>query len=177
MTATVSLQYTLVTTVYFRQTLTESLTVKKAVTAGEGLTAPDADLYIRSDSGILRLILKEMQYWTGSDNQTTNTELTFDADGKATFTLKDGQSMEILNIGEGVEYTVKEINLPDGFTSDAADNTKTGTVSGTDENNIVTFTNTYNVTPVTTDDLESVLAELRASQAVISRQMTNLYLP
>ena len=91
---------------------------------------------------------------TGSDNQTTNTELTFDADGKATFTLKDGQSMEILNIGEGVEYTVKEINLPAGFTSDAADNTKIGTVSGTDADNVVTFTNTYNVTPVTTDGLE-----------------------
>ena len=61
--------------------------------------------------------------------------------------------MEILNIGEGVDYTVKEINLPAGFTSDQADNTKTGTVSGTDEDNVVTFTNTYNVTEVTTKDL------------------------
>ena len=130
----------------------ESLTVKKAVTAGEGLTAPDADFTFEVTVAS-KADTKGDAILTGSDNQTTNTELTFDADGKATFTLKDGQSMEILNIGEGVEYTVKEINLPDGFTSDAADNTKTGTVSGTDENNIVTFTNTYNVTPVTTDDL------------------------
>lgn len=130
----------------------KSLTVEKEVTTSNSLTAPDADFTFevtvasKADTAGDAIL-------TGSDNQTTNTELTFDADGKATFTLKDGQSMEILNIGEGVEYTVKEINLPAGFTSDAADNTKTGTVSGTDENNIVTFTNTYNVTPVTTDDL------------------------
>ena len=52
-----------------------------------------------------------------------------------------------------MNYTVKEINLPAGFTSDQADNTKTGTVSGTDADNVVTFTNTYNVTEVTTEDL------------------------
>lgn len=130
----------------------KSLTVKKEVTAGDGLTAPDADFTFevtvasKADTAGDAIL-------TGSDGQTTKTELTFGADGKATFTLKDGQSMEILNIGEGVEYTVTEINLPAGFTSDAADNTKTGTVSDTDENNIVTFTNTYNVTSVTTDDL------------------------
>ncbi|HIW39935.1 MAG TPA: VWA domain-containing protein [Candidatus Eubacterium pullicola] len=130
----------------------KSLTVEKDVTAGEGLTAPDADFTFEVTVAS-KADTKGDAILTGSDGQTTKTELTFDADGKATFTLKDGQSMEILNIGEGVAYTVKEINLPAGFTSDAADNTKTGTVSGTDENNIVTFTNTYNVTPVTTDDL------------------------
>ena len=130
----------------------ESLTVKKAVTAGEGLTAPDADFTFEVTVAS-KADTKGDAILTGSDNQTTNTELTFDADGKATFTLKDGQSMEILNIGEGVAYTVKEINLPAGFTSDAADDTKTGTVSDTAENNIVTFTNTYNVTPITTDGL------------------------
>lgn len=130
----------------------KSLTVEKEVTTSNSLTAPDADftfeVTVASKAGTAGDAIL-----TGSDGQTTKTELTFDADGKATFTLKDGQSMEILNIGEGVKYTVKEINLPAGFTSDAADNTKTGTVSGTDENNIVTFTNTYNVTPITTDDL------------------------
>lgn len=130
----------------------ESLTVKKAVTAGEGMTAPDADFTFevtvasKADTAGDAIL-------TGSDGQTTKTELTFDADGKATFTLKDGQSMEVLNVGEGVDYTVKEINLPAGFTSDQADNTKTGTISSTDEDNVVTFTNTYNVTPITTDEL------------------------
>lgn len=130
----------------------KSLTVEKEVTTSNSLTAPDADFTFevtvasKADTAGDAIL-------TGSDGQTTKTELTFDADGKATFTLKDGQSMEILNIGEGVEYTVKEINLPAGFTSNQADNTKTGTVSDTDENNIVTFTNTYNVTPVTTDNL------------------------
>ena len=130
----------------------KSLTVEKDVAAGEGLTAPDADFSFevtvasKADTTGDAIL-------TDADGQTTDKELTFDADGKATFTLKDGQSMEILNIGEGVEYTVKEINLPAGFTSDQADNTKTGTVSGTDADNVVTFTNTYNVTEVTTEDL------------------------
>ena len=130
----------------------KSLTVEKDVAAGEGLTAPDADFSFevtvasKADTTGDAIL-------TDADGQTTDKELTFDADGKATFTLKDGQSMEILNIGEGASYTVKEINLPAGFTSDQADNTKTGTVSGTDEDNVVTFTNTYNVTEVTTEDL------------------------
>lgn len=131
----------------------KSLTVEKDVTAGEGLTAPDADftfeVTIASKADATgKAILTDV------DGQTTDKELTFDADGKATFTLKDGQSMEILNVGEGVEYTVKETNLPAGFTSDQADNTKTGTISATDADNVVTFKNTYNVTPVTTNDLE-----------------------
>lgn len=130
----------------------KSLTVEKEVTTSNSLTAPDADFTFEVTVASKAETAGDA-ILTGSDGQTTKTELTFDADGKATFTLKDGQSMEILNIGEGVAYTVKEINLPAGFTSDAADNTKTGTVSDTDENNIVTFTNTYNVTPVTTDDL------------------------
>ena len=130
----------------------KSLTVEKDVAAGAGLTAPDADFTFevtvasKADTTGDAIL-------TDADGQTTDKELTFDADGKTTFTLKDGQSMEILNIGEGVDYTVKEINLPAGFTSDQADNTKTGTVSGTDEDNVVTFTNTYNVTEVTTEDL------------------------
>ena len=130
----------------------KSLTVEKDVAAGEGLTAPDADFSFevtvasKADTTGDAIL-------TDADGQTTDKELTFDADGKATFTLKDGQSMEILNIGEGASYTVKEINLPTGFTSDQADNTKTGTVSGTDAANVVTFTNTYNVTEVTTKDL------------------------
>ena len=130
----------------------KSLTVEKEVTTSNSLTAPDADFTFEVTVASKAETAGDA-ILTGSDGQTTKTELTFDADGKATFTLKDGQSMEILNIGEGVEYTVKEINLPAGFTSNQADNTKTGTVSDTDENNIVTFTNTYNVTSVTTDDL------------------------
>ena len=130
----------------------KSLTVEKDVAAGEGLTAPDAEFTFEVTVATKADTTGDA-ILTDAEGQTTDKELTFDADGKTTFTLKDGQSMEILNIGEGVDYTVKEINLPAGFTSDQADNTKTGTVSGTDEDNVVTFTNTYNVTPVTTDDL------------------------
>lgn len=130
----------------------KSLTVEKDVAAGEGLTAPDTDFTFEVTVATKAETTGDA-ILTDADGQPTDKKLTFDADGKTTFKLKDGQSMEILNIGEGVEYTVKEINLPSGFTSNQADNTKTGTVSGTDENNIVTFTNTYNVTPVTTDGL------------------------
>ena len=130
----------------------KSLTVEKDVAAGEGLTAPDADFTFEVTVATKADTTGDA-ILTDADGQTTDKELTFDADGKTTFTLKDGQSMEILNIGEDVDYTVKEINLPAGFTSDQTDNTKTGTVSGTDEDNVVTFTNTYNVTSVTTEDL------------------------
>lgn len=130
----------------------KSLTVEKDVTAGEGLTAPDADFTFEVTVATKADTTGDA-ILTDADGQTTDKELTFDAGGKTTFTLKDGQSMEILNIGEGVDYTVKEINLPAGFTSDQTDNTKTGTVSGTDEDNVVKFTNTYNVAEVTTDDL------------------------
>ena len=130
----------------------KSLTVKKDVAAGVGLTAPDA--YFKFEVTVAsKADTTGDAILTNADGQTTDKELTFDADGKTTFTLKDGQSMEILNIGEGASYTVKEINLPAGFTSDQADNTKTGTVSDTDADNVVTFTNTYNVTEVTTEDL------------------------
>lgn len=130
----------------------KSLTVEKEVAAGEDLTAPDKEfgfeLTVASKAGSTGDAIL-----TDAEGQTTNMKLTFDAYGKATFTLKDGESIKVLNIGEGVEYTVKEVNLPEGFTSDAADNTKTGTISGTDADNVVTFTNTYNVTSVTTDGL------------------------
>ncbi|MED9873761.1 MAG: FctA domain-containing protein, partial [Eggerthellaceae bacterium] len=130
----------------------KSLTVEKDVTAGEGLTAPDADFTFEVTVATKADTTGDA-ILTDADGQKTDKELTFDADGKATFTLKDGQSVEILNVGEGVNYTVKETNLPAGFTSDQADNTKTGIVSATDEDNVVTFTNTYNVTEVTTEDL------------------------
>lgn len=143
----------------------KSLTVEKDVTAGEGLTAPDADFTFEVTVATKADTTGDA-ILTDADGQTTDKELTFDAGGKTTFTLKDGQSMEILNIGEGVDYTVKEINLPAGFTSDQTDNTKTGTVSGTDEDNVVTFTNTYNVTPVTTDDLK---IDLNGTKSITGR--------
>lgn len=130
----------------------KSLTVEKDVAAGEGLTAPDADFTFEVTIASKANATGDA-ILTDADGQPTDKELTFDADGKATFTLKDGQSMEILNVGEGVDYTVRENNLPAGFTSDQADNTKTGTVSDTDADNVVTFTNIYNVTEVTTEDL------------------------
>ena len=81
----------------------KSLTVEKDVAAGEGLTAPDADFSFevtvasKADTTGDAIL-------TDADGQTTDKELTFNADGKTTFTLKDGQSMEILNIG-AVSYT------------------------------------------------------------------------
>ena len=130
----------------------KSLTVEKEVTATEGLTAPDKtftfEATIASKAGTTGSAVK-----TAADGTESNVDLTFDADGKTTFTLKDGESIEILNVGEGVAYSVVETNIPDGFTSDASNNTISGSVSSNNEDNILTFTNTYDVEPVTTENL------------------------
>lgn len=42
--------------------------------------------------------------------------ITFNAEGKATVTLKAGESITIWNLPEGAEYTVEETSVPSGFT-------------------------------------------------------------
>lgn len=134
----------------------ESLTVKKQVTAEEGLTAPENvefkfEVTIANKSGKTGAAVK-----TGSNGTTKDITLTFNADGKCTFTLKDGESVEILNVGEGTAYTVKEFDIPDGFTVDG-DSVRSGKVSSQPEDNIITYTNNYRVLPLTSDDISLTL--------------------
>ena len=77
--------------------------------------------------------------------------LTFDASGKATHTLKHGETLQVYGLSAGWDYTVSEINLPGGFTQTApVDNdgnpvVATGTlVAG--ETATASFTNKYSAT-------------------------------
>ena len=82
---------------------------------------------------------------TGDGNQGT---ITF-TDGKDQVTLKDGESLTITNLPVGTAYTVKEIDIPAGFTPSVTTGGAEGatdTASGTIAHNstaAVGFTNTY----------------------------------
>lgn len=82
---------------------------------------------------------------TGDGSQGT---ITF-TDGKAQVTLKHGESLTITNLPVGTAYTVKEIDIPAGFTPSVTTGGAEGatdTASGTIAHNstaAVGFTNTY----------------------------------
>lgn len=135
----------------------ESLTVKKQVTSEEGLTAPEDakfkfEVTIANKSGKTGAAVK-----TGRDGTTEDITLAFDADGKCSFTLKGGESVEILNVGEETEYTVEEVDIPDGFEVTGGDSVRSGTVSSQPADNIITYTNNYRVSPLTSDDINLTL--------------------
>lgn len=146
-----------------------TLTIAKAVTADQGLTAPDKnftfDLTVPSKAG---KTVTAVLYTTNAANQQVT--LVFDNDGKAQIqngddskseiTLAGGQSLEIPGMGN-VQYTVAEQNAQDndGFdlkdivvTGDNSAETKNATASGTvsTSDTTVTFTNNYSATGETT---------------------------
>lgn len=145
----------------------QSLTIEKKVTTSAGLAAPGADFTFdvtienKADSTV-KAILHE----TGKEDREQ--EVTFDQDGKATITLKTGQSLEIPNMAKDAEYTITETNLPDGFTSDKVDNTVSGTMGTEDKTE--TFTNTYSVTPITSEDLK---LDLGGTKNMVGRDFQN----
>ena len=85
------------------------------------------------------------------DTQGDPFELTFDAQGKATHSIKDGETLYIYGLDAGADYTVTEVadKLPAGFTQTSEEN-DAGVIAG---NTVTTasFVNTYNVTSVTVD--------------------------
>lgn len=137
-----------------------SLVIAKDVTAEEGLTAPNATFTFQVTSADK----------TGQTVSATKTlakgateplEVAFDGQGVATVELKDGESIEIPGMS-GADYSIVEQNLPAGFavskiegadTVDDATHTASGTIAVGSADETVTFTNTYSVTPVTTDGL------------------------
>lgn len=144
----------------------KSLTIAKTVTADEGLTAPDADfsfdLTIMTEAnGSANAILHK------ADGTTEEKTLDFDQNGKTSFTLKAEQSLEVLNVGEGVEYTVSETDIPAGFT--LAQNDISGTVSQNDADNTVTFINNYSVTPLNSDGTDLGLS---GTKTITGREFT-----
>lgn len=49
---------------------------------------------------------------------TSDSTVTFDAEGKAQVKLKADESLTIFGLPEGAEYTVEETDIPEGFTAD-----------------------------------------------------------
>ena len=124
---------------------TGSLKVTKVVTADEGLH-PDADAVFT---------MKFELAGTGLDaNAEYKYTVTGNADTKPIksgdeFTLKDGQTAEIVGLPAGSTYTITEENLPNYYTSNIT-NDGTGEVkAGTAQE--VTVTNTYKPDPITVD--------------------------
>lgn len=78
-----------------------------------------------------------------NENDVKTSEVTFSATG-GSFTLKDGETLTVKGLVDGMDYTVKETDVPTGFTSSA-----TGEKGTIVSNDTVTasFTNTYNAQP------------------------------
>lgn len=150
-----------------------SLVIAKNVTAEEGLTAPDATFtfQVTSDDKTGQTVSATKTLANGA---TEPSEVVFDGQGVATVELKDGESIEIPGMS-GADYSIMEQSLPAGFAvskiegADAVDDathTASGTIAVGSADETVTFTNTYSVTPVTTDGLN---IDLSGSKTISGR--------
>lgn len=148
-----------------------ALEISKAVTAEEGLIAPDKEFTFEVD----------LEAAQGTALKDSYTAQKFDKDGKAsgeaftvadngTVKLKAGEKVQIYGLANGTQYSVKEENLPKGFTQTTpADNAPaTGTI-GTDADtngmNQAAFTNTYAVGDYT---MQSVDLGLKGTKKIES---------
>jgi pilin isopeptide linkage protein len=128
-----------------------ALEISKAVTAEEGLTAPDETFTFKVD----------LEAAQGTELKDSYAAQKLDKDGKESgeaFTvadngivkLKAGEKVQIYGLAKGMQYSVTEENLPAGFTQKTPADSKaeTGTI-GTDADangmNQAAFTNTYAV--------------------------------
>lgn len=148
-----------------------ALEISKAVTAEEGLIAPDKEFTFRVD----------LEAAQGTELNDSYTAQKFDKDGKAsgeaftvadngTVKLKAGEKVQIYGLANGTQYSVKEENLPKGFTQTTPADTApaTGTI-GTDADkngmNQAAFTNTYAVGDYT---MQSVDLGLKGTKKIES---------
>lgn len=150
-----------------------SLVIAKDVTAEEGLTAPNATFTFQVTSAD-KTGQTVSATKTLANGATESLEVAFDGQGVATVELKDGESIEIPGMS-GADYSIVEQNLPAGFavskiedadTVDNATHTASGTIAVGPADETVTFTNTYSVTPVTTDGLN---IDLSGSKTISGR--------
>lgn len=133
-----------------------ALEISKAVTAEEGLTAPDKEFTFKV----------ELEAAQGTALKDSYTAQKFDKDGKAsgeaftvadngTVKLKAGEKVQIYGLAKGTKYSVTEKNLPDGFTQTTpADNAAAAGTIGTGANNGMNqaaFINTYSPAPAVVD--------------------------
>ena len=78
---------------------------------------------------------------------TTSETVTFDANGEATITIKDGETVKIIGLPAGTEYTVTEA-IPEGWTQTTPATDLTGTIPGNGEGTAA-LVNTYGATGTT----------------------------
>ena len=128
----------------------KDLIISKDVMAPEGITAPkDAvftfDVTIASKSN--ETVTAKFKDAAG---KVTDQKLQFNANGKASVTLKDKESIEIPYVNG--QYEVAEQTPAEGFTVQIPANA-TGTV-GTEKNEEVKFVNEYNVEPLIADQTQ-----------------------
>ena len=118
-----------------------SLIIKKQVSVGEGLNPTSKvfkfKLTIPSKGNSI------VKAKIGS--KTVSVEF---VDGVATIELKQNESICIPKM-TNEEYTIEEIEIPNGYTSDKQGNLVTGSVAA--ETATVNFLNSYDVTPLTVD--------------------------
>lgn len=129
-----------------------TLEVTKSVTADSGLTAPaDASFNFTLDlTAPFGRTLKDSYTAAifNADGSRRGDEFTI-ADGE-TFTLKAGQKLYVYGLRAGTDYSVKENNIPRGFTQTQPQNS--GAAGGTIASGSVAqaaFVNNYSVTPIT----------------------------
>lgn len=148
-----------------------ALEISKAVTAEEGLTAPDKEFTFKIDFAAAQ----------GTALKDSYTAQKFDKDGKesgeaftvadnGTVKLKAGEKVQIYGLAKGTQYSVTEENLPAGFTQTTpADNAAVAGTIGTDADangmNQAAFTNTYAVEDYT---IKSVDLGLKGTKTIES---------
>lgn len=148
-----------------------ALEISKAVTAEEGLTAPDTEFTFKIDFTAAQ----------GTELKDSYTAQKFDKDGKesgeaftvadnGTVKLKAGEKVQIYGLAKGTQYSVTEENLPAGFTQTTpADNAAVVGIIGTDADangmNQAAFTNTYAVEDYT---MKSVDLGLKGTKTIES---------
>ena len=148
-----------------------ALEISKAVTAEEGLTAPDKEFTFKIDFTAAQ----------GTELKDSYTAQKFDKDGKesgeaftvadnGTVKLKAGEKVQLYGLAKGTQYSVTEANLPAGFTQTTpADNAAVAGIIGTDADtngmNQAAFTNTYAVEDYT---IKSVDLGLKGTKTIES---------
>lgn len=128
-----------------------ALEISKAVTAEEGLIAPDKEFTFKVDLEAAQgTALKDSYAAQKFDKDGKESGKAFTVEDNGTVTLKAGEKVQIYGLAKGTKYSVTEENLPDGFTQTTPADSKaeTGTI-GTDADangmNQAAFTNTYAV--------------------------------
>lgn len=147
-----------------------ALEISKAVTAEEGLIAPDKEFTFKVDLEAAQgTALKDSYAAQKFDKDGEESGKAFTVEDNGTVTLKAGEKVQIYGLANGTQYSVKEENLPKGFTQTTpADNAAAAGTIGTGVDNGMNqaaFTNTYAVEDYT---IKSVDLGLKGTKTIKS---------